>query len=149
MSTQKIILKNAFIIYLGIVIYFLITKLFGLDEVSELRFFNFVFVLWGINNAIKTNIEVNKETLYINNFTIGIATSILSVAFTIISLMIYVGFIEPNFMTVLENSSFWGKKLTLIMVIFAFAIEGIASSVICSFVLMQYYKNYSIPKAVA
>ena len=148
MNSQKIILKNALIIYAGIVIYFLITKILGLDEVSELRFLNFVFVLWGVNNAIKTNMDVNKENLYINNFSVGIATSILSVAFTILGLMIYVGFIQPDFMSVLENSSFWGKNLSLTMVVFALAIEGIASSVICSFILMQYYKNYAIPKAI-
>lgn len=148
MNSQKIILKNALIIYAGIVIYFLITKILGLDEVSELRFLNFVFVLWGVNKAIKTNMDINKENLYINNFSVGIATSILSVTFTILGLIIYVGFIEPSFMSVLENSSFWGKDLNLIMVIFALAIEGIASSVICSFVLMQYYKNYSIPEVI-
>ena len=149
MSSTKIIVKNAFLIYTGIVIFFIIMKLLGLDNVSELRFLNFIFVLWGVNNAIKTNIDFNNDSLYINNFSLGIATSVIGVAFTIIGLMIYVGFIQPSFMSVLENSSFWGKELSLTMVVFALAIEGIASSVICSFILMQFYKNYKVPKAVA
>ncbi|TYP96068.1 hypothetical protein C7447_1095 [Tenacibaculum adriaticum] len=149
MSTTKIILKNAFLIYAGIVVFFILMKLLGLDNVSELRFLNFIFVLWGVNNAIKTNMESNKENLYINNFSVGIATSVLGVAFTIIGLMIYVGFIQPDFITVLENSSFWGQGLNLTKMVFALAIEGIASSVICSFILMQFYKNYKVPKAIA
>ena len=149
MSTTKIILKNAFFIYVGIVVYFLLMKILGLDGVSELRFLNFIFVLWGVNNAIKTNMNLNKETLYISNLSVGTATATLGVAFTIIGLMIYVGFINPEFMTVLENSSFWGKELSLVKVIFALAIEGIASSLICAFILMQYYKNYEVSKMAA
>ncbi|MDY0781664.1 hypothetical protein [Tenacibaculum sp. IB213877] len=142
MGTNKIIFKNAGLIFTGIVIFFFVMKLLGLDNVSELRFLNFVFVLWGVNNAIKSNIELNHDNLYLNNFSVGIATSVVGVGFTILGLLLYVGFLQPSFMQVLENSSFWGSKLTLPLVIFALAIEGIASSVMCSFVLMQYYKNY-------
>lgn len=142
MSTNKIILTNALLIYSFIIVFFLLMKILGLDNVSELRFINFLFVLWGINRAIKTNINYNNENSYFNNFYIGIITSVIGVGLTIFGLIIYVSFIEANFMVVLENSSFWGNKLSLIMVVFALAIEGIASSVICSFILMQYYKNY-------
>ena len=62
----------------------------------------------------------------------------------IISLIIYVSLIEPDFITVLENSSLWGSNLSLPIIIFAIAIEGIASSVICSFILMQYWKNHKV-----
>ena len=62
--------------------------------------------------------------------------------YLLLGLIIYVDFINPSFMTVLENSAFWGQNLNLGLVVFALAIEGIASSVICSFILMQYYKNY-------
>ena len=142
MNTDKIILTNAVLIYGCIIVFFFLMKIFGLDNVSELRFLNFLFVFWGINNAIKANIIFNNQTSYFNNFYVGFGTSVIAVGLTILGLMIYVGLIDPSFMTVLEDSSFWGKKLNLIMVIFALAIEGIASSVICSFILMQYYKNY-------
>lgn len=147
MSTNKIIFKNALLIYGLIVVYFLIMKLFGLDNVSELRFLNFLFVFWGVNRAIKTNIELNKEHSYFSNFYAGFGASVIGVGLTIVGLIIYVGFIDPNFITVLENSSFWGKELSLQMVVFALAIEGIASSVMCSFIIMQYYKSYKSTEA--
>lgn len=147
MSTNKIIFKNAFLIYGLIVIYFLIMKLFGLDNVSELRFLNFLFVFWGVNRAIKMNIELNNEHSYFSNFYAGFGASVIGVGLTIVGLIIYVGFIDPNFITVLENSSFWGKELSLQMVVFALAIEGIASSVMCSFIIMQYYKSYKSTQA--
>ena len=60
MGTNQIIIKNALKIVLGIVIYFFAMKLFGLDTISELRFLNFLFVVWGINSAIKNNIQKTK-----------------------------------------------------------------------------------------
>ena len=62
----------------------------------------------------------------------------------IIGLITYVSLIDPGFISVLEKSFLWGSNLTLPLIIFAIAIEGIASSVICSFILMQYWKNYKI-----
>ncbi|WP_435263715.1 hypothetical protein [Tenacibaculum sp. nBUS_03] len=144
MSKSKIIINSALLIFGGIVGFFFLMKILGLNNVSELRLLNFVFVLWGINKAIKTNIKLNKESLYFSNFSIGIGTSVLAVGLTILGLIVYVGFIDPELITVLGNSSFWGKNLNLSLIIFALAIEGIASSVICSFILMQYYKNYKI-----
>lgn len=148
MNTNKIIFQNGFLIYACIVIFFLLMKLLGLDNVSELRFFNFVFVLWGVNRAIKMNINLNRESLYLSNWSVGIGASIVGIGLTILGLIVYVLFMQPSFMTVLENSNFWGRNLNLGMVVFALAIEGIASSVICSFVLMQFYKNYKISSEI-
>lgn len=145
MNTNKIILTNALFIYGCIVAYFLLMKIFGLDNVAELRYLNFLFVFWGVNRAIKMNIDITNEDSYFSNFYVGFGASVIGVALTIIGLMVYVGIMDPNFIKVLENSSLWGKELSLGMVVFALAIEGIASSVICSFTLMQYYKNYKAP----
>lgn len=149
MNTNKIIFQNAFLIYACIVVYFLLMKVLGLDNVAELRFLNFIFVFWGVNRAIKMNIDINQESSYFTNFYVGFGASVIGVALTILGLIIYVQFIDPSFIIVLENSSLWGKNLSLSMVVFALAIEGIASSVMCSFTLMQYYKNYKSPNIIA
>ena len=144
MSKNQIIINNAMLIFACIVGFFLLMKISGLEKFSELRLLNFVFVFWGINRAIKTNITANKETLYLQNLSIGTGTSILAVGLTIVGLIIYVSFINEAFLSVLGNSSFWGKNLSLPLIIFALAIEGIASSLTCAFILMQYYKNYKV-----
>lgn len=148
MNPTKIIVNNGFLIYIGIVLFFFLMKILNLDEAAELRFLNFIFVLWGVNKAIKMNITLNKETSYIDNLSVGIGTSIFAVGLTILGLIVYINFINPDFMKVLENSFLWGKQLTLPLMVFALAIEGIASSVICSFILMQYYKNYKLPDVI-
>jgi len=144
MGINQIIIKNAFKIILGIILYFFAMKLLGLENISELRFLNFIFVVWGINSAIKGNIKKNKDTFYISNLFIGVSTSIVAVGMILISLIVYVSLIEPEFIILLENSFLWGSNLSLPLIVFAISIEGIASSVIFSFILMQYWKNYKI-----
>ncbi|MEQ6124212.1 hypothetical protein AAON49_08440 [Pseudotenacibaculum sp. MALMAid0570] len=143
-TTNKIIVKNAAFIFLGISVYFFLMKLLGLEARSELRFLNFIFVLWGINNAIKTNIHANNENLYVRNLAIGVATSALSVAMSIIGLILYVNLIDSGLVALLQESFLWTGNLTMPLIVFALFVEGMASSVICSFILMQYYKNYKM-----
>ena len=142
MTTNKIMVKNALLTSLGIAVYFFLMKLLDLESYSSLRYLNFIFVLWGINNAIKTNISQNNETLYVRNLAIGIGTSVLAVGMAIFGLIVYASFIDTAFITQIQESFLWTGKLTLPLLIFALAIEGVASSVVCSFTLMQFYKNY-------
>jgi|AP95_1055475.scaffolds.fasta_scaffold52508_1 hypothetical protein len=148
MGTNQIIIKNALKIAVGIVIYFFAMKLLGLENVVELRFLNFLFVIWGINSSIKSNIHENQNTAYVQNLFLGVSTAALAVLMTIGCLIIYVTFLSPQFIKVLEESFLWGNNLSLGLVVFALLIEGIASSVICSFILMQYWKNHKIKNLV-
>lgn len=147
MNLNKLVFKNALKITLGIVLYYFLMKIFGLEQIVELRYLNFLFVVWGINSSIKTNININQENIYISNLFLGIFTSVLAVFMTIIFLITYVSLFSTNLIEILENSFLWGNNLSLPLIIFALLIEGIASSVICSFILMQYWKNYNTTKA--
>jgi hypothetical protein len=142
MDPKKIILYNAFKTYVLIVVYFFVMKIFGLDEIVELRSLNFLFVIWGVNATVKEIILNNKNSAYLTNFGQGIATSFLAVAMTVISLIAYISFVDSELLRLMENSLVWGNQLSLAEVIFAIAVEGAASSVICSLIVMQYWKNY-------
>lgn len=141
MSVEKIVLINAVKIFVGIVLFFFLMKLIGLDEYTELRMLNFVFVFWGVNSAIKQNMETQHDSIYLHNLFIGFFTSFVSVIMICVSLSVYLFYIEPSFIQVLENSSLWGKSLTPPLMAFAIFIEGVASSMISTFIIMQYWKN--------
>lgn len=141
MSTNKIIIKNALIISLLIGGFFFLTKLFGLEENPYLRFLNLGFVLFGIYLAIKESVYKNKESKYTTNLGIGIRTSVLAIFLSIISVVIYIQFINPDFLTVMNNSFLIGGDLSLAEIIITLLIEGMASSFIGSFIMMQFYKN--------
>ena len=144
METKKIIAQNAVKIYAGIALFFLIMKVFGLEKIMALRMFNFVIVIWGINSAIKMNIFKNHETNYLSNIFIGISTSLIAVFASAISLLIYAKFISPDFIHVLESSMLWGDNLSISLISIVIFFEGTASSVISSFIVMQYWKNYKV-----
>ena len=141
MSTDKIIIKNALIITALIGGFFLLCNAIGLGENPYLRFLNLAFVLAGIYLAIKESVEKNNETLYTTNLGIGIRTSVLAVILSIIGVIVYVQFINPDFINVMNNSFLIGGNLSLAEIVITLVIEGMASSFIGSFIIMQFYKK--------
>jgi hypothetical protein len=144
METKKIIAQYAFKIYAGIALYFLIMKLLGLEHILVLRMLNFVIVIWGINAAIKTNIIKNHDTNYLSNTMIGVASSIIAIFASALSLFVYITFISPGFIHELESSLLWGSNLNAMLIAFVVFFEGTASSVVSTFIIMQYWKNYKV-----
>jgi len=147
MKINKIIIKNAIKIYLSIVLFFFLMKLLKLDGNVALRMLNFVFVILGMNKAIKENIYKNRSFNYFHNLIIGFKTSILAVIFTFFSLLIYLYYINPYYIHAIENLKIWGTNLNPEEVSFAILIEGLASSLIGSFILMQYWKTFKIKES--
>jgi hypothetical protein len=144
MDIKKIIIANALKIYLGIVLYYFFMKILGLENITELRLLNFLIVVWGVNSAIKQNLYKNHNNTYLTNLSIGFTTSFFAVLAVAFSLIFYITFINYNLLHIMENSSVWGSNLTLGKIVFAILIEGLASSVICTFILMQYWKKHKI-----
>lgn len=149
MSILKIVVKNAVKIYLAIVGFYFFIKIIGLSHIIGFRFLNIIFVLIGINSAIKANIFHRHDNNYLSNIFLGFSTSFIAVMATLVSMVIYVSFIDDSLLTMLQQSSFWGNHLTLPKILFSMTVEGIASCVISSFVLMQYWKKYKIESYVA
>ncbi|APZ46841.1 hypothetical protein BW723_11350 [Polaribacter reichenbachii] len=142
MKQTNIILRNAILITALIAGLFFLSKLFGLQENPYLRFLNLLFVVYGIRQAVKTNIEVNKETNYITNLGLGLQTSALAVIFSVIGVVTYIEFINPEFLLVMENSFLIGGNLSVPEIFITLLIEGMASTFVGSFVVMMFYKNH-------
>lgn len=143
MNQTKIILKNAVFITLLIGGYFFLCKFFGQENNPYLRFMNLFFVVFGIRKAIMINIYTNKETKYTTNLGLGIQTSAVAVLLSIIGVIGYIELINPEFLSTMNSSFLIGGDLTLAELVFTLLIEGMASSVIGSFVIMQFYKNHN------
>lgn len=144
MDTKKIIFLSAAKIYIAIVGFYFLIKLIGLTHIIELRFLNILFVLWGINTAIKSNIKLQDHNSYINNMFVGFSTGILAIMTVLISMILYVSFIDDSLLIMLNKSALWGNDLTLPKIVFSMTIEAMASCVISTFVLMQYWKKQEI-----
>lgn len=143
MSINKIIIKNAIIITSLIGGFFFLSKMVGLAENPYLRFLNLVFVLFGIYLSIKENIFKNKEAQYIVNLGVGVKTAVLAVFLSVIGFLIYTKFIAPNFISVMDDSFLIGGDSSLAEIVFTLLLEGMATSFIGSFIIMQFYKNHN------
>tara|TARA_B100000809_G_scaffold264657_1_gene321080 strand:+ start:8073 stop:8447 length:375 start_codon:yes stop_codon:yes gene_type:complete len=119
-------------------------KLLGLENISELRVLNFLIVVWGVNSSVKKNIIENNDNEYLTNLSIAFSTSFFAILAIAFSLVFYITFINYNLIHVMENSSLWGNDLSLGHVVFIILIEGLASSIICSFIIMQYWKKHKV-----
>ena len=149
MTPRKIIIKYAILTTLIIGGFFLLSKLLGLQENPYLRFLNLFFVLFGIRQAIKVNIEQNKETDYLSNLGLGLQTSALAVLISIAGVMVYVEFIDLQFIEAMNNSFLIAGDLDKAEIFITLLIEGMASSFIGSFMVMQFYKNHDKLTTVA
>lgn len=137
-------LRNGFIIFLGIGLFFLAMDFFGLSDKNYLRALNAFIVIYGINKTIKMNLN-NGITDYLENFISGFKTGIIGVLLGIIGLIIYI-YIKggESYLSTLSNTFFFLGKTNIIMYCSVLFFEGVASSLIGSFVLMQYWKDVVI-----
>jgi hypothetical protein len=149
MSAKRLIIKHAILITGMIGAFFLLSSLVGLEGNPYLRFLNLGFVLIGIRQVIKTNIEKNKETNYLENLGLGLQTSAVAVVFSIIGVIAFISFINPDFISIMNNSFLIGGNLSLAEVVITLVIEGMASSFVGSFIVMQFYKNHDKVLATA
>lgn len=146
MNFSRIVI-NGLIIYIGIALFFLLMELVGWSDQIYLRLVNFIFVIYGINKTIKSNYESHVNG-YFTNLISGIFTAIVSLALGIFS---FIGYIE--YMGAKHGGSneylqryvgsyiFGGGEPSLYQFCIGLTVEGVASSVIVSFALMQYWKD--------
>ena len=135
-------LINGFLIFLCIAGYFLIIDYVGLADEFYLRIFNILIVAFGVNLTIKQN---NREGIrgYVTNLKSGIITSMIGAILSVGSLLFYIqsngG--EEYLQELSKGFLFGGGDLNVSYYCIGLLFESIASSVIVTFVLMQFWKN--------
>lgn len=123
-------------------LYFVILDILGYSNVEFLKMGNAFFLLGGMNKAIQEKIAEGKHD-YFEKVKAALGTAVIGVGLSIIGLMAYLSFmVTPDQMNDLASPliSFGAKSSTVTFVI-AMLFEGMASSVILTFIIMQYYKN--------
>lgn len=136
-------LKYALYIFIGLIFYFGLMKLLGLHQVAELRIFNFIFVAIGVYTCIKNNMSLGN-TSYLQNLILGFITAAIAIILFTFSVLIYLHFIDPDFVNELMGNRTWYTGPNPSYVALAIFSEGIASSFIISFASMQYLKKNSL-----
>lgn len=134
-------LKNGFLIFIGIGIFFLLMETFGLSNLYFLRLFNVVIVVYGLNRTIKANInEGNKN--FLTNFVSAGLTGAIGVILSIIALSIYISLRGgAEYLSRLSESFIYGKTTNVAEYCMVLSLEGMASVLIVVFATIQYWKT--------
>jgi len=133
---------------LALIVYFLLMKWLGQEKNFYLRIFNFFILIGGVYLLLKKElIDLKKSMSYFEGLGLGLRAAITSVITFIIFLAIYVKFLDPGFVEILEDSKIWGTNITLGQAATGILIEGMASAITISFAWMQYFKKYTASPA--
>lgn len=139
---MKLPIKYGALTAVGLIAYFLLMKVFGLETNFFLRIFNFVFIIAGVYLLLNAMFKASdNEFSYFAGLGAGMVMTVTAIIFFLVFLGAYVTYIDPKFMEVLEDSQMWGADLELFEIAFAIFVEGLASGLIISFALMQYFKK--------
>lgn len=135
-------LNNGILIFISIGIYFLLMELLGLSDVCYLRLLNIFIVIYFLNKTIKSNYNEGKVA-YLDNLISGSLTSLIGVFLSVVGLLIYISMKGGNaYLSKLSgNFLFGGGNPTMNQYCIGLLFEGIASSIIITFTLMQYWKD--------
>lgn len=142
MKKRNYTLRYGLYIFGSIVAFFALMKMFNLEDISELRLFNFVFVIYFVNKLIVRNFIEDDKVGYLYNLRTAFGASAIAVILSCVSMLLYTSFIAPDFPETLEGSFLFGRDLNGVRVVLVLFLEGMASSAIVAFSLMQYWKNY-------
>ncbi len=138
---NQVEIKNGILIFVGIGIFFLLMDLLGLADKNYLRILNAFIVLFGIWKTVKSN-YANGTTEYLENLISCFKTGIIGVVLGIVGLIVFV-YIKggESYLATLSDTFFFTGKTNLVKYCAVLLFEGIASSLIGSFAIMQYWKD--------
>lgn len=131
-------IKNGLFIFLGIGIFFLLVDSLGYSDNFYLKLFNFVFVLLGVNWTLKH--YANKGQNYLNLYVKGFLTAMIGVVLSIIGIVGFIAYQSQEFSLAEYSTTLIPAESVTHFVLALFA-EGLASSIIVVFILMQKWKN--------
>lgn len=128
---------------LSLIGYFLLMQILGFAYILELRVFNLAILILGILFAIDKYRSVTNEHMeYLTGYGIGSSTTIVASFVFSLFLGFYLSF-DHSFMSHIQTTGLMGSYLDPATAAFAVFGEGLASGIICSFTLMQWYKKYT------
>ncbi len=130
-------ISNGLIIFLGIILLFFVFKIFGLEKVSYLRFFNGLVVFYVFYKMQQENVK-NGIVGFGTNFLSIFKAGLIGVFLSVIALAINAHFNGGEvYLKTLSHGFLFGKNPTVNEYCFGLLIEGMASVVAISFICIQ------------
>lgn len=126
--------------FLAIGVYFLALYALDLADITELRYFNLVIVIYFLNSLARSNAKKAKRG-YLENLTSLFVANLISTFLCIFGLLLFNAAIGTDFLDNVTEDMFVIKTTSVPQAIFLLFAEGVAGGAVVSFALMQYWKN--------
>lgn len=133
------IVKLSLVLSICLFVYFIIVKNIGYADRVELRMFNFLFLL-GFGYYLQRELWC-KGANYLQSGILNTIMLSLGVFFFASYMLIYGNLIDPSFGESIVNNQSLPVDINYSISVFIVMMEGMSSSVIASFILLQWYKN--------
>ncbi len=131
--------KYGLLTAIGLIILFFIMKLLGVVHVVELRVLNFFVLAAGVVMALRFFKATSPQSFtYLKGLGLGVLTGIIASVLFGLFVFIYTNFLDPAFMQAIVDNEPFGQYLNPYIAGVAVAVEGIASCLILSFIVMNY-----------
>ena len=140
---RTIVIRNGVIMAAGFVLYFLLMQAFGLSQNYYFRIFNGLIHITLITLAIKRYKDYYPQDFnYLSGVTVGVLTSLVGVIPFSIFMLVFLS-ITPDFMASLQaEAASIGSYLTPFTASLIVLVEGLAVSVLASYVIMRIVDSY-------
>jgi hypothetical protein len=133
-------LIGGFLVFVGLVAYFLIMKAVGLEHNLELRALNIVIMGAGVFYSIKSIRKNNTDFNYFKGIGTGMITAVSSSLAFSVFVFIYL-MSNPDFLQEIKSVEPFGNYLNAFLISFIIIMEGSGSGFFLSFGIMQWYKK--------
>jgi hypothetical protein len=148
---EKVGLKYGIFTALGLIAYFLLMKLMGLERVVELRFLNGIIMAIGVCLAIRGyKKRMFGKIGYFKGLGTGLITTVVASVIFAAFIIFFVKAFDTQLLTVLSSSGMFGERMAVtpgIVIFVVLMLEGVISGGMISFIAMQYFKkrDYKVP----
>jgi hypothetical protein len=132
-SMYKVAALTAF----GLIGFFLIMKLLELNTVVQFRYFNIVFLLFGVRRVLlRERAENDGKLEYLDGMMTGFMTAFLAAVMFSVFIFVYLN-IDGGFMQYLQITQPFGSYLTPASSGLITLVEGTASGAVITFAFMH------------
>ena len=138
-TIEKVAERYGLFTFIGLALYFVVMRILGLAHIVELRMLNFFILAYGIYLGINAFKRKNPDSFtYLKGLGAGFLTSAIACLLFGLFMFVYVQFIDKAFMQSLIENEAMGRYLNPYIASCVVAVEGIASGMILSFIIVNY-----------
>ncbi|WP_418602214.1 DUF4199 domain-containing protein [Hwangdonia sp.] len=142
MKTLSLPIRFGLVTSAVLIAYFLILALFDKHTNPVFSFFNAVITVFGIFDAVRLQKLKDTESFsYGEGFKTGIITGFVATFFFTVFFLFYATEVNPGFLSQLLENIDGVFNVDIGMVTFIVAIMGVATTVISTLTVMQFFKN--------